>query len=107
MILRFVAAEPLRLCKVPPVGVGSLPFPRDHGSMGFLRYCRLFAIIGLGLLAASPASAQTAVDFKLFFESQPGDFIGAGQTKTYTQADGTVGITSSSTTVSVGIDGVS
>ena len=75
--------------------------------MGFLRYCRLFAIVVLGLLAASPASAQTAVDFKLFFESQPGDFIGAGQTKTYTQADGTVSITSSSTTVSVGIDGVS
>jgi hypothetical protein len=75
--------------------------------MGFHRYCRCVAFVVLGLLAAAPGSAQTPVNFDLFFESQEGDPIGDGETKTYTEADGTVSVTSSATTVNVRIAGPS
>ena len=71
-----------------------------------LRACRTVpALCFFLLLSAAPAMAQGTT--ALFFESQAGDYIGAGQTKTYTEADGTFTVTSSRTSVNVRIAGPS
>ena len=45
-----------------------------------------FAIAVVVIGSAVPAQAQTAA---LYLNSQPGDYIGAGLTQTYTTVDGT------------------
>jgi len=63
------------------------------------RVCRLVPAVCLVLLlgtAGAAAQGPTA----LFFQSLTGDYIGAGQTKTYTPADPTFTIGSSASAVS-------
>jgi peptidoglycan/LPS O-acetylase OafA/YrhL len=55
------------------------------------------AVCLLLLLGTAGAAAQGTT--ALFFQSQTGDYIGGGQTKTYTPADGTFTIGSSANAV--------
>ena len=63
-----------------------------------VRLCRLAPAVCLVLLlgAAEVAAQGTTA---LFFQSQAGDYIGGGQTKTYTPADGTFTLDSTSNAV--------
>ena len=62
------------------------------------RLCRLLPAVCLVILfGAAEAAAQGTT--ALFFQSQAGDYIGAGQTRTYTPADGTFTVDSSGNAV--------
>src|SRR5690242_20287553 len=70
------------------------------------RVCEaVLSAVLLSTMAASRADAQTTPQWTLFFESQAGDNMGQGQTRSYTPADGTLTITSSTSAVSARLVG--